>query len=245
MKIQGDKMSYQSEHFSRYINFKFWRENYEGIIKTGFDFPRIFISCIMHYSVDREKITKLLDTHYTIPQKEDEYYPLLKLKNFTEEYPEFKDLLKPCTSNYENSVALIFTKPSSMWGLRGDPYFWRYLEELFIGSSIPMNVDELEDIIILKYHSLSGGKKIGERAYIKEFAHGGMSSGTVSEIWLELIPLLKYRLINLNNNYYLNHGEDSKIINNPEKIIKPTRISFDEILEEYDEPLWIWGYHPE
>lgn len=62
-------MEYQSEHFRRYINFEFWRKNYEGIIKTGFDFPRIFISCIMQDHVDREKITQLLDTHYTIPQK--------------------------------------------------------------------------------------------------------------------------------------------------------------------------------
>lgn len=66
-----------------------------------------------------------------------------------------------------------------------------------------MDVDELDDIIRFKYHRLSDGKKVGERAYIKEFAHRGMSSGTVSEIWLDLIPLLKYRLINLNNNYFL------------------------------------------
>lgn len=241
----GGRMGYQSEHFRRYINFEFWRENYEGIIKTGFDFPRIFISCIMQDYVNSEKITQLLDTYYTIPQKEDEYYPLLKLKEFAGEYPEFKDLLKPCTLNYENSVALIFSKPSSSWGLRGDPYFWMYLEELFIGTSIPMDVDELDDIIRFKYHKLSDGKKVGERAYIKEFAHGGMSSGTVSEIWLDLIPLLKYRLINLNNNYYLDHGEDSKIIKNPKKVIKTTTRSFDEILEQYDKPLRIWGYHPE
>lgn len=120
-----------------------------------------------------------------------------------------------------------------------------YLEELFISTSIPMDVDELDDIIRFKYHRLSDGKKVGERAYINEFAHGGMSSGTVSEIWLNLIPLLKYRLINLNNNYFLNHGEDSKIIKNPEKIIKTTNMSFDEILEEYDRPLRIWEYHPE
>ncbi|WP_288553680.1 hypothetical protein [uncultured Methanobrevibacter sp.] len=56
------------------------------------------------------------------------------------------------------------------------------MEELFISTSIPMDVDELDDIIRFKYHRLSDGKKVGERAYIKEFAHGGMSSGTVSEI---------------------------------------------------------------
>lgn len=235
-------MGYQSEHFRRYINFEFWRENYEEIIKTGFDFPRIFISCIMQDYTNREKITKLLDTHYTIPKKEDEYYPLLKLKKLTEEYPEFNDLLKPCISNYEDSVALIFTKPSSSWGLRGDPYFWMYLEKLFIGISLPMDINEFDDIVRFKFHRLSGGKRIGERAYIREFAHGGMSSGTVSEIWLDLIPLLKYRLIKLNNNYYLNHGEDSKIIKSPEIIIKTTNMNFNEILETYDKPLRIWGY---
>lgn len=235
-------MGYQSEHFRRYINFEFWRENYEEIIKTGFDFPRIFISCIMQDYTNREKITKLLDTYYTIPKKEDEYYPLLKLKKFTEEYSEFNDLLKPCISSYENSVALIFTKPSSSWGLRGDPYFWMYLEKLFIGIPLPRDINEFEDIIRFKFHRLSGGKRIGERAYIKEFAHGGMSSGTVSEIWLDLIPLLKYRLIKLNNNYYLNHGEDSKIIEKPEKIIKTRKMSINEILENYDKPLRIWGY---
>lgn len=48
-------MGYQSEHFSRYINFEFWIDNYEEIIKTGFDFPRLFISCIMQDYANREK----------------------------------------------------------------------------------------------------------------------------------------------------------------------------------------------
>ena len=108
-----------------------------------------------------------------------------------------------------------------------------------------MDLNEFDDIIRFKFHRLSDGKRIGERAYIIEFAHGGMSSGTVSEIWVDLIPLLKYRLIKLNNNYYLNNEEDSKIIKSPEKIIKTTNMSFNEILEKYDKPLRIWGYHPE
>ena len=74
-------------------------------------------------------------------------------------------------------------------------------------------------------------------AYIEQFAHGGMSSGSVSGIWVDLIPLLKYRLIKLNNDYYLNQGEYSKIIENPEKIIAIRNLSFDEILERYDELL--------
>ena len=64
-------MGYQSVHFRRCINFEFWRENCEGIIKTGFDFPKIFISCIMqNYHVNPNEIKQLLDTYYTIHQKE-------------------------------------------------------------------------------------------------------------------------------------------------------------------------------
>lgn len=236
-------MVYQSEYFQRYINLEFWRRNYEAIIKTGFDFPRLFIAYIMRdYHVNQEKIRNLLNTYYTCPKKETEYYPLLKLKEFIKKYPEFKDLLKSCTLNYENSVSLIFSKPSSSWGLRGDPYFWMYLEERFKNISIPFDIDILEKIIIKEYFELSKGKKIGEEAYIDGFAHGGMSNGMVSDIWLDLIPLLKYRLIKLNNKYYLNHGEDSKIIKSPENIIKTRNMSFDEILDKYDKPVGFRSY---
>ena len=82
------------------------------------------------------------------------------------------------------------------------------------------------------------GNKIGQRAYIKEFAHGGMSSGCVSEVWFDLIHLLKYRLIKLNNEYYLNHDELSKIIENPKELIETTKMNLDEILDFYDGPQW-------
>ena len=198
---------YDEEHFIRYVNLEYWRDNYEEIIKTGFDFPKIFISCIKNdYHVDFRKRDKLIKKYYPSPETEDEYYPLLKLIKFTEKYPEFKDLIKPFAFNYPNCVALIFSRTPKYWGLRGDPYFWTYLEERFIKSPLPVdNVDILEKIIIKEYYELSCGKRIGEEAYIKEFAHGGMSSGCVSDSWLDYIPLLKYRLIELNNNYYSNH----------------------------------------
>lgn len=236
-------MDYNSEHFIRYINYEFWKENYEEIIKTGFDFPRIFISTIMQdYHHDTKRIKQLLDTYYIIPQKESEYYPLLKLMEFTEHYPEFRDLLKPCTLNYKNSVALIFSKTPRRWGLRGDPYFWTYLEERFVNAQVPFDDINLFGKIIRKtYIKLSGGKNIGEEGYIKEFAHGGMSSGMISDLWLDYIPLLKYRLIKLNNDYYLNRKEYSKIIENPKRIIGLTKWTLNGILERYDEPIRIWG----
>ena len=105
---------YDEEHFIMYVDLEYWRDNYEEILKTGFDFPKIFISCIKHYyDVDNEKRDKLLKKYYPNPQEENEYYPLLKLIEFTEKYPEFKDLAKPFALNYPNSVALIFSKTPS------------------------------------------------------------------------------------------------------------------------------------
>ena len=228
---------YDEEHFIRYVNLEYWKDNYEEILKTGFEFPKISISCIKHYyDVDNEKRDKLLKKYYPNHKKENEYYPLLKLIEFTEKYPEFKDLVKPFALNYPNSVALIFSKTPRYWGLRGDPYFWIYMEEQFIKASIPFKVNFLGKIIQKNYFELSGGKRIGDESYIKEFAHGGMSSGSVSDLWLDYIPLLKYRLIQLNNKYYLNHKEYSKEIHKPEKIIRMTRWGLDTLLERYDEP---------
>ena len=84
-------MDYNEEHFYRYINNEFWRDNYGEIIKTGFDFPKIFISCIRHDLWCRfKKRNHLLDKYYQNPEKETEYYPLLKLIEFTKKYPEYK-----------------------------------------------------------------------------------------------------------------------------------------------------------
>lgn len=231
--INGDTMDgYLKEHFKRYFNEEYWRENHDKIIKTGFDFPKTFRA---FFRMDFHEDTEQWDTYHK-RQYEDEYYPILNLMEFAERYPEFKDLFNPFVLNYQNKVALIFSKPSSRWGLRGDPYFWMYLEDIFINASIPMDIDYFEKIIRFKYLKISG-KNIGERAYIREFAHGGMSSGDVSSIWVDLIPLLKYRLLKLNNDYYTKQGEYSKVIENPEEVIVTAKMSMDEILNEYDAPL--------
>ena len=61
-------MDYNEEHFYRYINNEFWRDNYGEIIKTGFDFPKIFISCIRHDLWCRfKKRNHLLDKYYQNP----------------------------------------------------------------------------------------------------------------------------------------------------------------------------------
>ena len=95
-------------------------------------------------------------------------------------------------------LSQIFEEKPASWGFRGDPYFWSHLKELAENMEL-LSPDELEEWIRKEYLSLSGKAltdKYGDFAVIEQFAHGGMSSGGVVNLWwLETgIPLLKSRL---------------------------------------------------
>ena len=95
-------------------------------------------------------------------------------------------------------LSVIFEEKPERWGLRGDPYFWDYLKERSENMDI-ISSDQLEQWIKEEYLSLSGKPltdKYMDFAVIKQFAHGGMSSGGVDNGWWinEGIPLLKSRL---------------------------------------------------
>ena len=99
-------------------------------------------------------------------------------------------------------LSVIFEEKPKRWGFRGDPYFWDYLKELAENMDI-ISLDELEKWIKEEYFSLSGKfmtDKYGDFAVIEQFAHGGMSSGGVDNLWWieEGIPLLKSRLTVIN-----------------------------------------------
>ena len=92
----------------------------------------------------------------------------------------------------------IFEEKPKRWGFRGDPYFWDYLKERAAGME-PMSAEALEAWIKAEYLSLSGKaltNDYGDFAVIRQFAHGGMSSGGVDNKWWMNtgIPLLKSRL---------------------------------------------------
>ena len=92
----------------------------------------------------------------------------------------------------------IFEEKPKRWGFRGDPYFWDYLKELAEDMDI-ISADELEQWIKQEYLALSGKPLSDEYmdfAVIEQFAHGGMSSGGVDNLWWteKGIPLLKSRL---------------------------------------------------
>ena len=95
-------------------------------------------------------------------------------------------------------LSVIFEEKPERWGFRGDPYFWEYLEKLAENMDI-ISPDELEKWIKEEYRSLSGKvmtDKYMDFAVIEQFAHGGMNSGGVDNVWWteEGIPLLKSRL---------------------------------------------------
>ena len=94
-------------------------------------------------------------------------------------------------------ASCIFEPEPSAWGLRGDPYFWRYLKERFADVDLPLDPDQLERFIKKDYRHLSGKPLVpGGIGVVKRFAHGGMSSGGLyGSWWLEKgIPLLRERL---------------------------------------------------
>ena len=95
-------------------------------------------------------------------------------------------------------LSKIFEERPKQWGFRGDPYFCDHLKERAENMDI-ISPEELEQWIKNEYLSLSGKAltdKYGDFAVIQQFAHGGMSSGGVDNLWWmeEAIPLLKSRL---------------------------------------------------
>ncbi len=95
-------------------------------------------------------------------------------------------------------LSKIFEERPRQWGFRGDPYFWDHLKERAENMDI-ISPEELEQWIKNEYLSLAGKAmtdKYGDFAVIQQFAHGGMSSGGVDNLWWmeEAIPLLKSRL---------------------------------------------------
>lgn len=102
-------------------------------------------------------------------------------------------------------LSSIFEEKPEYWGLRGDSYFWNYLEEKFSNYRLPFEYEELEKIIKEEYLKLTGDKLTNDSiGRCDELEHGGMSSGAISgEFWISIaLPLLKERLKNYNKKNY-------------------------------------------
>lgn len=97
-------------------------------------------------------------------------------------------------------LSSLFTPKPTQYGLRGDPFFWSYLEHHFSTIEFPYSEKQLIEDIYNLFNQVSGETLTTEaRPYVNEFAHGGMSSGCLyGEFWVNTgIPMLvkRYREI--------------------------------------------------
>lgn len=99
----------------------------------------------------------------------------------------------------ERFVSEIFDEEPQRWGLRGDPFLWRYLKERYQTVALPYSVEELkQDILSVFEHFAGEPPAYGCIHRVPEFAkiRVGMSTGMISDdFWLDTaIPLLLERL---------------------------------------------------
>ena len=90
-------------------------------------------------------------------------------------------------------LSLIFENKPDHWGLRGDPYLWDEMRDVFGGESLDISERDLANEICEYYEKAVGEPlQYGSEVYVERLAHGGMSSGHVcSEFWICVgIPLL-------------------------------------------------------
>ena len=91
-------------------------------------------------------------------------------------------------------LSLIFDNKPTQWGLRGDPYMWEDLQKDFRGKFI--EDADWYSVVGAVFHKFEEKARIpltlGAQAYVAEYAHGGMSSGSISgDFWISRgIPIL-------------------------------------------------------
>src|SRR5688572_17791756 len=96
-------------------------------------------------------------------------------------------------------ISQIFSEEPHQWGLRGDSYLWKDMEEYFASKKLPKSEDEFEKLFRDAFKVLTGEALTPNTRFFREkYSHGGMSSGYIdSNFWLnDALPLLKTRLKN-------------------------------------------------
>ncbi|MFZ6743191.1 MobA protein [Undibacterium sp. JH2W] len=94
------------------------------------------------------------------------------------------------------TVAWLFKDEPASWGLRGDPYLWRELQQYFATTTLPESAILLQEKIEQAFRDLTGlSIHEQENFLVPRFAHGGMSSGQIcTKFWRDsAVPLLMQR----------------------------------------------------
>ncbi|MBP3730207.1 MAG: hypothetical protein J6I40_01900 [Mailhella sp.] len=87
----------------------------------------------------------------------------------------------------------LFSIQPPNWGLRGDPFLWEDMKKSFAAVPFPYNSRDLVNDIKRIFLEKTGEELSNSaRPFVKEYDHGGSSSGKVSgRFWLNTaIPLL-------------------------------------------------------
>ena len=85
------------------------------------------------------------------------------------------------------SLSILFAKKPISWGLRGDPYLWREMNEILGDQPFPKTEDDLLMLLHQTYEQCTGKSiRATEDVFVERYSHGGMSSGYVSpRFWIE------------------------------------------------------------
>lgn len=99
----------------------------------------------------------------------------------------------------KRTLGSLFVLEPMQWGLRGDPYVWRALQQCLDHTNCPATFAELVQLLHTTFEQVVGvdiaAKDAPDVVLRSEFAHGGMSGGAVSiDRWrTRLMPLLEAR----------------------------------------------------
>lgn len=109
------------------------------------------------------------------------------------------DAFKAVSPYFKRASQAFFNAPDQ-WGYRGDPYFWYDLMEYFDDPKFDrLTPDALISEVQRFFHKKTGTWLCGDtEVKLEEYAHGGMSSGGISNFMATIgIPLLCSNLVNL------------------------------------------------
>ncbi len=98
-----------------------------------------------------------------------------------------------------NKVGSLFLSEPEQWGLRGDKYLWRELQEKFTEVEMPDTLNSLQRLLETAFWEATGQcLAFCDETYVERFAHGGMSSGGISgNFWRgQGFPLISERFKN-------------------------------------------------
>lgn len=93
----------------------------------------------------------------------------------------------------KKSISIIFKPKPEFWGLRGDPYLWDELEQVFANIPAPCSKTSFIDYFEKFFQKLTNHSfnTEAESIFVEKYARGGMSSGQISmEFWRKKALLL-------------------------------------------------------